>query len=356
MALQPIGENYDVVQFDRPDKSSLNTGEKWLQPIQSPKDNQQWSKSPQGAGGGSTVLYDPVQNQIATASRNGTVVAVDAVTGAENWSHTHHNNDSIENLTYDPEFNRIVSVSGNKSLPEGEYLSVDAETGELHTTDIFNHWNLIYDSAFDSTQKRIVTGDDDGVVVSAKAGNLSKEWEHSLHGNAEVHNIIYDPAQNQILSGDINGTVICVDATDGSQQWSKNLLNNLTYGLAYNPLNNNVVAAAGKMVSVSAIDGSEQWSVPLSGGAYAATHNLEHNQIITGSPSGTVNGFDATNGAKKWSHSFHTEPVYSVSVDSAQNNVVSIDGNGDVISASLQIKTNKYVKQNGQLMLINSTI
>jgi hypothetical protein len=360
MALQPIGEKYDVVQFDRPDKSTLNTGEKWLQPIQSPKDYQQWSKKPHPSGASFDGVYEPEQNQIVTPSGDGTVVAIDAITGTENWTHSLHSNDVV-GITYDSERNRIVSAGGSISTSIGDYYSVNAETGSERWSSTFNHFGKIYDTAYDSTQDHILTVDSEGVVISSLAQNSSEQWSHSLHSSTLIRAVVHDPAQNRVVSGDINGTLISVDATDGSQQWSKTLFNNdkKILDLVYDPIQNNIIGVgqAEKMIAVSATDGSKQWEISLDTQSYAVEYDSEQNQVITGSVMGNLTGRNPTNGYKKWSHSLHNgSPISSVTFDPVQNNVVSMDDNRNAISVSTQIRTNEYIKQNGQLMLINSTI
>jgi outer membrane protein assembly factor BamB len=237
---------------------------------------------------GAVAMDTPVvsANVVYAAFGDGTVRAVDAVTGAQRWSRQINGT-----FLYSP-----PTVLGNTlyiGSTDGNLYAINTANGAVQWT--FTTGNGIY-SGPRVVNNTVYFGSYDTKLYALNAATGALKWSYAT-GNA----IFATPvtAGNSVYISSLDGKIYSLNATTGAFNWSY-----ATSGAAVASVvvGDGLVYAASEdktVVALSPTTGAQQWTYTMTN-AVDGTPSLDEGVLFVGDISGTVAALDAGDGTVRW--------------------------------------------------------
>jgi len=249
--------------------------------------SEQWTASV----GGTVTTPTVVSGTVYIGDGLGTMHALDASDGSEVWSF---------------DIGSTNNIDGSPVVANGKvyFGARDKTFYALNESDGSVEWTTT--SSFE-IQATPAYGDGtificflDGTFHALDASDGSVQWTQSFSGLSGLHSPAVDTANGSVYFADQDGNTKEMNTSDGSVQWTTSLGTASNAGTGYANGSVYVPADDGNLYSLNASDGSQQWSY-TTGNTVASPPAIVDSTVYFGSRDNDVYAVNESDGSLDWS-------------------------------------------------------
>ncbi len=238
---------------------------------------------------------------VYVGSNDGTLYAVDAATGSEEWPFSKPDRPVFSSPTV---YEGTVYVGSN----DNRLYAVDAATGTQQWVFTQQYGNIASSpTVYEGT---VYVGSADGTLYAVEGGTGSKQWTFTEPNDP----IFSSPTvmNGSVYVGSDDGTLYAVDADSGNKQWvfsrpdaSVGSSPTVYEGTVY------VGSDDGTLYAVDAGTGSEEWAFTEPDGGVGSSPTVLGRTVYVGSADETLYAVDTATGTKQWAFTRPDDVVFS---------------------------------------------